>query len=73
MLTEQELLNQPIAQLNASPELQAITKQYGYLTLADILKLPKPYDLLQHEGFGMRLLAELTHILADHGFTQYLL
>lgn len=73
MLTQQELLNQPIAKLNASPELKALISQYGYHTLADVLKLPKPYDLLEHEGFGMRQLAELSHILADHGLEQYLL
>lgn len=73
MLTQQALLNQPIAELKTSPELQTLTQQYGYYTLADILKLPKPYDLLQHDGFGMRQLAELCHILADHGLEQYLL
>jgi len=73
MLTQQKLLNLPIAKLSASPELQAITQHYGYHTLADILKLEKPYDVLQHEGFNMRMLAELTHILTDYGFDRYLI
>lgn len=70
---KEAILNQPISELEATPEFKAITNKYGYNTLADILKLEKPYDVLQHAGFDMRMLAEFTHILADHGLKQYLI
>jgi len=35
--------------------------------------LPKPYDLLQHEGFNYRLLMEFTETLTKNGLGHYLM
>jgi len=66
------LLNQAISQLNASEEFKAITAAHGYKTLADILRLNKPYDVLKHPGFGYRMLFEFTGILRRNGLGWYL-
>ncbi len=65
-------LNQPISKLEASEEFILVTEKYGYHTLADILKLEKPYDVLEHEGFGVRMLAEFTHLLVENDLGHYL-
>lgn len=69
---EEPILNKPVSELKATEEFKKICKKYGYRSLADILKLEKPYDLLQHEGFGMRMLAEFSRILMKNGLTHYL-
>jgi hypothetical protein len=71
-ISRQDILNLPISELNTTVEFKAITQKYGYHTLTDLLKLEKPYNVLQHEGFNYRMLAEFTHLLADHGMEEYL-
>ena len=66
------VLNLPITELAVSEEFKNITIKYGYFTLSDFLKLEKTYDVLQHDGFGYRMLAELTHLFFSMGLIDYL-
>ena len=68
----ENLLNQPISELDTSEEFKAISARYGYSTLADILRRGKAYEMLKHEGFGYRMLFELTEILRVNGLGRYL-
>lgn len=67
------MLNEPIAELGMSKKFTSRSKKYGYRTLADILQLDKPYELLQHKGFDMVLLMEFTQILSTNGLSKYLM
>jgi len=67
------ILNQPITELEISEEFKKLTLKYRYQTLGDILNLPKPYGLLQHEGFNYRLLMEFTETLTKNGLGHYLM
>ena len=69
---KENFLNQPIAELDTSEEFKALTARYGYNTLADILRRGKAYEMLKHEGFGYRMLFELTGILTRNGLGGYL-
>lgn len=66
------VLNQPISSLDVSEEFKEITRRYGYNTLADILSLSTPYKLLEHPGFGYRMLFEYVSFLEDQQLGNYL-
>lgn len=66
------VLNRPISSLEVSQEFKEITHQYGYETLADILSLPTPYKLLEHPGFGYRMLMQYVSFLEEQGLGSYL-
>ena len=66
------LLNTPIPELELSEEFKALSRQYGYLTPADILRPGKPYHMLKHKGFGYRMLFEFTGLLRKNGLGGYL-
>lgn len=68
----ENLLNQPIIELSLSEEFKVLTARYGYNTLGDILRMGKAYEMLKHEGFGYRMLFELTGILRGNGLGRYL-
>ncbi|ODS76874.1 MAG: hypothetical protein ABS46_18815 [Cytophagaceae bacterium SCN 52-12] len=59
------VLNQSISLLDVSEESKEITRRYGYNAVADILSLPTPYKLLEHQGFGYRMLVEYVSFLED--------
>lgn len=70
---EEPLLNQPISELAMTEEFKRLTLKYHIKTLGDILNLPQPYDILQHEGFNFRLLMEFTGMLSKNGLRHYLM
>ncbi|WP_379126142.1 hypothetical protein [Paradesertivirga mongoliensis] len=69
---KENLLNQAINELAVSEEFKVVTAAYGYRTLEDILRMGKAYEMLKHEGFGYRMLFELTGILRGNGLGGYL-
>ena len=71
-LFPEKILNQPIAELDLSEKFKTLSKKYGYQTLADMLQLNRPQELLKHEGFDMVMLMEFTNILTTNGMRTYL-
>ncbi|WP_256009354.1 hypothetical protein [Desertivirga xinjiangensis] len=52
-------MNKEISQLDLSEEFKVLAAKYGYHTLADMLRLERPYYLLKHPGFGFRMLFDI--------------
>ena len=69
---KEPFLDKEISQLDLSEEFKALAAKYGYHTLADMLRLERPYHLLKHPGFGFRMLFEFTSILRRNGLGNYL-
>ena len=70
---QEPILNQPISELKMSDTFKKLTLQYQLKTIGDILNMPTPNDLLQHEGFDYRLLMEFTAFLTKNGLGHYLM
>ena len=66
------VLNQPIAQLEASEAFKKITQDCGYQTLSDLLQLGNGYELLKHRGFNYHLINEYVSLLEKYGVAHYL-
>ncbi len=56
---KEPFLNKEISQLDLSEEFKVLAAKYGYHTLADMLRLERPYYLLKHPGFGFRMLFDI--------------
>lgn len=69
---DEPILNQSIQDMDASDAFKLVTGLYGYRTLADLLQIKNPYDLLHHPGFDYHLLAEYTGILEKNQVAHYL-
>ena len=63
-----EVLDQPVAQLSVSPEFLQMMQTLHFQTLRDLLQHPA-HQLLQMEGFGYRMLKELIALLDRNDLT----
>ncbi len=63
-----EVLDQPVAQLPVSPEFLQMMQTLHFQTLRDLLHYPA-HQLLQLDGFGYRMLKELITLLEHNNLT----
>lgn len=69
---KENLLNQPIADLDLSQEFKVVAKKYHYNTLGDILRLEHLSLILKHKEFSHRLFFEFTNIICKNKLGNYI-
>lgn len=72
-LFPEKMLHRPISELDLSEKFKRLAEKHGFHSLADILKLDKPKNLLNYEGFDMVLIMEFTNFLSANGMRKYLM
>jgi len=66
------ILHRPLTELELSEAFKKASREHEFHTLADLLRIENPYDILKLEGFDYHLLAEYVKLLEKYKVAHYL-